>query len=137
MRLYSAALIAIFAIGCASSTEPHTVDVALAHAQWLRFHPGSYSFDLSMWASTPPAGPFRITVTNGQMTSAVDPSGRAIQFSAFTIDSLWARILSARQSGTLNSAEFMLSGVPTDADMGVWASDGGVHYTIRNFAVVH
>jgi hypothetical protein len=70
------------------------------------------------------------------MTSALDRSGRLIQFPAFTIDTLWARILSARQAGTLNSAEFTISGVPTDVDIGEMANDSGVHYTIRNFAVV-
>ena len=137
MRLSCVALIAIFAFGCTSSTEPHTSDVAFAHAQWLGLHPASYSFDLSIAAQLSFPGSTHITVTNGQMTSAVDPSGKAIQFSAFTIDSLWALILSAKQQGTLNSAEFTMSGVPTDVDMGARAPDADAHYTIRNFAVIH
>lgn len=139
MRLSCFALIAIFGVGCASTTVPlpHTNDVDFAHAQWLAFHPSSYSFDLSIAAFARIPGPIHITVANGQMTSAVDASRTPIQFPTITIDTIWARILSARQNGTLNSAEFTMAGVPTDADMGSWANDGGVHYTIRNFAVVH
>jgi uncharacterized protein DUF6174 len=137
MRLSSFALVAILAAGCASPAEPHTNDVAFAHAQWLALHPSSYSFNLWIGAFASIPGPIHITVANGQMTSALDPTGTPLQLSAITIDGLWARILSARQNGTLNSAEFSLSGVPTDVDMGTWANDGGVHYTVRNFAVTH
>ena len=137
MRLSCFAVIAVLAAGCGSATEPHTSDVAFAHAQWLGFHPASYSFDLSMQASTPPSGPVHITVTNGLRSSALDQSATPLEFWDVTIDTIWAQILSARQSGMLNSAEFTMSGVPTDVDMGSWANDYGVHYTIRNFTVVH
>lgn len=137
MRLSAFALIAILAAACASPAEPHTNDVAFAHAQWLAFHPSSYGFDLSIRASAPIPGPIHITVANGQMISALDPSRTPIEVSAITIDTVWARILSARQKGTLNSAQFTRSGVPIDADMGSWEVDTGVHYAIRNFAVVH
>lgn len=135
MRLSCFAAIAVFAAGCATPTESHTNDVDFAYAQWSGSHPSSYGFDLSIAAFAPTATT-HITVANGQMTSALDRSGRLIQFPAFTIDTLWARILSARQAGTLNSAEFTISGVPTDVDIGEMANDSGVHYTIRNFAVV-
>jgi hypothetical protein len=88
-------------------------------------------------AFAPSRGAIHIAVANGQMTSARDGSGTPIEFSAITIDTLWARTLSAQQKGTLNSAEFTLSGVPTDVDMGDWALDGGVHYTVRHFALTH
>jgi hypothetical protein len=137
MRLACLGLTTLLIIGCASSTAPRTNDVAFAYARWSGFHPSSYSFDLSTRSamlSSP--GADHITVANGQMVSVLDPSGTRIQFVAFTIDTLWARIRAAQQNGTLNSAEFTLSGVPTDVDMGTWANDGGIHYTIRNFAVV-
>ena len=74
-------------------------------------------------------------VANGQVVGARKSSGESTPTFALRIDALWNEILAARQNGSLHSAEFTLTGVPLDVDMGDWALDSGVHYTIRNFSV--
>jgi hypothetical protein len=132
MRLTHLALIVLVCIGCASTTEPRIKDLDFAYARWSSYHPSSYSFDLSIGAFVSAPGPIHIIVANGKMISSVRQSGPPFT-GFFTIDTLWTRILSARASGTLNSAEFTITGVPTDVDTGDWALDSGVHYAIRNF----
>lgn len=58
-----------------------------------------------------------------------------MQFSAvgWHPDSLDDAGVTARAEGELNSALFNDRGVPVEFDYGEWASDGGVHYSLRNF----
>jgi hypothetical protein len=137
MRASSTALLAILVFGCSSrsATEPRTTDPDVAYAQWSAFHPPSYTFDFGVRTSMTPARTYHVTVANGQVVDARTLFGAAISSFTFTIDTLWNEIHRARESGSLNSAVFSLSGVPLDTDMGEWASDGGVHYTVSNFSV--
>ena len=137
MRLCWIPLVGLLLVGCASNstTEPRTTDVNLAYSRWSASHPASYSFDVSIDAFASSNGFIHVTVANGQVVQARQPYGAPDPTFTLTIDTLWNEILAARQNGSLHSAEFSLSGVPLDVDMGDWALDSGVHYTIRNFSV--
>lgn len=135
MRLGSIALLAILTLGCHSTTEPSIRNVGFAYERWAASHPSSYQFDLTITASTPRHGPLHITVAHDQVVSAIDDSGAPIAGFTTTIDTIWRDVLDSRARGDLNSAEFTFTGVPIEVDMGNWALDSGVHYSIRNFSV--
>jgi len=115
---------------CSSSTEPLT-DVDRARSIWLVHHPASYRFDLALASSWFPMSAFtHVVVEDGRVvTPHVTPSNVTP-----TIDEIWDRLLEARDKRQLNSALFDFNGVPLVADMGPWEVDGGVRYSIRNFA---
>ena len=127
----SAVLVAML-LGCSAPTEvrPIHTDVDRARAAWLANRPSAYSFELSMTGSWyPRSGYYRVEVSNGQITSTT-----ASAWTTPTIDEIWDQILAARAKGELNSASFDERGVPVESDMGPWPVDGGVSYSVRNFA---
>jgi|SRR5689334_18565586 len=121
------------ALGCRSSTEPRIYDVDYAHGLWLANRVASYSFDVRVAAFMPSRGSIHVIVKDGAVLSATDSSRKELQGYSFTIDALWVQILNYRSRGELNGAAFDWRGVPVESDMGPWAVDGGVHYSIRNF----
>ena len=139
MRLSWIPFVAVLGLSsaCQSTSEPRTTDVALAYSRWSAFHPASYSFDISVRAFVSSDGFSHVTVENGEVIDARQPSGEPIPSFTLTIDALWNEILAARQNGNLNSAVFTVAGVPLDVDIGDWALDSGVHYSIRNFSITH
>jgi hypothetical protein len=121
-------------LSCSSPTEPRITDVDLARSAWLANRPPSYSFELawhSSWFGS--TGFLRVQVVNGQVVAASDATGKPVANYSITVDSIWDDILAARARGDLNSVEFDQRGVPVESDMGPWAVDGGVHYSVRNF----
>ncbi len=137
VRTGMTALLLITPLGCSTSTAPPALhsDVDLARTVWLAAHPQAYTFE---WASQSSwvrkSGFYRIEVADGRVVTAVDSTGKAVPTLTLTLDSLWARLLTARAKGELNSAEFDAQGVPVETDLGPWPVDGGVHYWVRNFA---
>jgi hypothetical protein len=130
-------MIAVLAttLNCRSSTEPVNANVDGARTIWLASHPQTYSFEFASASfANSNTGYFHVEVSNGQVVAANDPTGNPVSNVTFTIDTLWNYILGAQQRGELNSAYFDKRGVPIETDMGDWALDGGVHYSVRNFA---
>ena len=126
----------LFACGCGSGTEPVLHDIDLARTRWLANRPAEYVFEVAIASSwTPKTSYHRATVVVTDVTSVVDEKGAAVSSTwAISIDSLWQRILTERANGSLNSAVFSQVGVPLETDWGPWPVDGGVHYSIRNYA---
>jgi hypothetical protein len=117
-----------------TTTGPRHTDVDLARTVWLTNHPQAYSFEVAKASSWfPSAGYYRVEVSNGQVVAAVDPTGIPVANFTLTVDTIWEMLLVARASGELNSAVFDQRGIPVEADMGPWAVDGGVRYSVRNF----
>ena len=125
---------AVTVLGCSSATEPPGNDVDLARALWLGSHPRAYSFEVQISAFYSTPGYFRVRVSDGQVVEARDPSGQPIADFGVTVDRIWDALLAARAKNELNSATFGRRGVPAEVDVGPWAIDGGVHYSVRNFA---
>jgi len=132
-----AASIAFFStlLGCTGATEPLGTEVDFARNLWLAHRPRAYSFEVapsSAWFA--PTGYYRVTVSDGQVVSASDPSGKPLTDFTLTVDGIWDELLAARERNELNSVRFQSLGVPAEVDWGEWAVDGGVHYSVRNFA---
>jgi hypothetical protein len=126
--------LAVFAIGCSSSTEPVQSNVDAARRRWLSLDSQTYTFDLEMATSwTPRSGFYHVSVNNGQVASAFDPSGKPAPGFSTTIERIWEQILAARSNQMLNSVQFDFRGIPVESDMGPWPVDGGVHFSVRNF----
>jgi hypothetical protein len=121
-------------LGCSSATEPHGTDVDFARAQWLGRHPRAYRFEVQITAFYSTPGYFRVQVSDGRVVDARDPSGQPVAGFAVTVDGIWDALLAARAKNELNSATFGQRGVPAEVDLGPWAIDGGMHYSVRNFA---
>jgi len=97
--------------------------------------PLAYTFEVATASSwLPRSGYYRVQVSNGQVVAARDSSGQAVADFGITVDGIWDELLEHRARGELNSARFDERGVPVEVDMGPWAVDGGVHYSVRNFA---
>lgn len=135
MKRFVAPAFAMLALACDSPAEPTTQDVDLARAEWLVHRPASYSFRFAQASSWAPMSPFvTLVVTGGVVTAAYDENRKPLAVTrAWTIDSVWTTVLTAKQRGELNSATFSLTGVPLEVDYGFWPADGGVHYSIRSF----
>lgn len=116
------------------STRPFISDVDLARQAWLRSRPAAYTFEVASAYSWFPRSDFvRVEVEDGIVVEATDPSGDPVEAFTLTLDSLWGRVLTARQRGELNSARFDRNGVPIEIDYGPWELDGGVAFWVRNF----
>lgn len=127
--------IAATLLGCSKPTEPRHADVDLARSVWLADHPRAYTFEVATASSWfPKSGYFLVQVSDGQVLAASDSTGKAVTNFTLTVDGIWDRLLAARARGELNSALFNQRGVPVESDMGPWPVDGGVHYSVRNFA---
>jgi len=127
--------LAITLLGCSSTTEPLGNHVDFARALWLGRRPSAYTFEVATASSwLPRSGYYRVQVSNGQVVAARDSSGQAVADFGITVDGIWDELLEHRARGELNSARFDERGVPVEVDMGPWAVDGGVHYSVRNFA---
>lgn len=119
--------------GC-DSTRPFTLDVDLARQIWLRSRPAEYSFELasqSSWFSK--SGYTRVNVEDGVVVEATDPEGNPSENFTTTVDTLWDRLLAARERDELNSARFDRNGVPVEINYGPWELDGGIAFWVRNF----
>ena len=128
-------LIACLAIAaCMEPTAPPHDDLARAREEWLAADISTYSFAIegeSSWA--PNSGVYTVHVRNDAVILAVAPNGDAYPGFNFTIDSLWNRIMFARNTGNLNSASFFETGVPAEADMGYWPAQDGQRFRIHWF----
>lgn len=129
--MMSLALLA--APGC-DSTRPFTLDVDLARQAWLRSRPAEYTFELASASSWfPKSGYTRVKVDDGVVVEATDPEGNLSENFTTTVDTLWERLLAARERGELNSARFDRNGVPVEINYGPWELDGGIAFWVRNF----
>lgn len=129
--MMSIALLA--APGC-DSTRPFTLDVDLARQAWLRSRPAEYTFELASASSWfPKSGYTRVKVEDGVVVEATDPEGNLSENFTTTVDTLWERLLAARERGELNSARFDRNGVPVEINYGPWELDGGIAFWVRNF----
>jgi uncharacterized protein DUF6174 len=135
VRATALGIVSTAILGCSeTATEPRHTDVDLARSVWLTSHPQAYSFEVATASSWfPSAGYYRVRVSNGQVISATDPTGKPVANFTLTVDTIWDYVLAARARGELNSAVFNQRGIPVEADMGPWAVDGGVRYSVRNF----
>jgi len=88
----------------------------------------------SSWS--PMSGYTRVQVHDGEVVEATDSAGTPLDDFTTTVDSLWNRLLAARERGELNSASFDRHGVPVKFDYGPWEVDGGVGYWVRNFTSI-
>jgi hypothetical protein len=121
------------AAGC-DSTRPFTLDVDLARQVWLRSRPAQYTFEVASASSWfPKSGYTRVKVENGVVVEATDPEGNPRENFTTTVDTLWSRLLVARERGELNSARFDGNGVPVEINYGPWELDGGVAFWVRYF----
>jgi hypothetical protein len=135
IRRASIALLATTVLGCSDILGPRHSDVDLARRTWLENHPQTYRFEVqtsSSWFT--PTGFTRVQVSNGQVVSAIDPSGKPLSNYTTTIDSIWDSLLAAQGRHELNEVQFDDRGIPVELDFGSWPVDGGVHYSVRNFA---
>ena len=136
-RAVAIVAVATVQLSCAGTTEPLHTDVNLARAAWLGAHLQAYRFEFASASSWfPKSGYYSVQVSNGQVVAASDSAGGAAPDFTLTVDTIWDRLLSARARGELNSALFNRRGVPIETDMGSWPVDGGVHYSVRNFAEI-
>lgn len=137
MRMATVIVVSTALLDCSDATAPapsHS-DVDLARSVWLATHPASYTFDVATTSSwSPTAGYYRVEVRAGEVVSARDPLGRVDPNFTLTVETIWDRLITARAEGQLNSATFDGRGVPLETDMGSWPVDGGVHYSVRDFA---
>lgn len=121
---------------CTGSTEPLGNQVDFNRNLWLANRPRAYSFEVapsSAWFA--PTGYYHVQVSDGRVLAASDPSGKPLTDFTITIDVIWDELLAARaRNEPLNSVHFENLGVPAEVDWGEWAVDGGVHYSVRNFA---
>jgi hypothetical protein len=125
-------------VGCSAPTEPFHSDIGLARRTWLASHPDAYSFEVAFASSWfPKSGYTRVQVEDGEVVAATDSAGTPLDNVTITVDSLWDRLLAARERGELNSASFDREGVPVKFDYGPWELDGGVGYWVRNFMRSH
>ena len=128
-------VVATTLLGCSGTTEPLGNHVDFARALWLARRPRSYSFEVavtSSWTST--AGYLRVEVSDGRVVAVRDPAGATLEDFSLTVDGIWDQLLAYRARGELNAARFDARGVPLETDMGPWPVDGGMHYSVRNFA---
>lgn len=131
----AAIAVATTVMSCSGATEPRYADVDVARRVWLANHPRAYSFEVATASSWfPKSGYYRVQVADGQVVAASDSTGKAVANFTVTVDGIWDALLAARTRGELNSAVFNLRGVPVETDFGPWPVDGGVHYSVRNFA---
>jgi hypothetical protein len=138
VRVAAITLVSTVALNCGGSTEPLNANLDLARSIWVAGHPQSYSFEFATASfANSNTGYYHVQVANNQVVAASDPTGKPVANLTFTIDTLWTRVLGARDRGELNSASFNSRGVPLESDMGDWALDGGVHYSVRNFTEIH
>jgi Family of unknown function (DUF6174) len=93
-----------------------------------------YSFEVETMSMLPRSGFIRVRVDNGVITQALNPDGERAENFSLTIDGIWDAILRARARGEVNSVQFNPLGVPIETNIGTWANDGGVHYSVRGFA---
>lgn len=122
------------ALSCSGPTEPFHSNIGLARRAWLGSHPDAYSFEVAFASSLfPKSGYYRVQVEDGEVVAATDSAGTPRHDFTITVDSLWNRLLAARQRGELNSATFDSEGVPVRFDYGPWELDGGVGYWVQNF----
>jgi len=122
-------------LSCSRSTEPQrTTDVDAARVNWLARRPLAYHFEVQITAFYSMPGYFRVQVSDGRVVDARDPSGQPVADFSLTVDGIWDALLAARAKNELNSATFGQRGVPAEVDLGPWAIDGGMHYSVRNFA---
>jgi hypothetical protein len=138
------AIIAVAAalMNCSGTSEPRspdaplTADVDRARSAWLGDHPLAYRFEVAVASSWfPMSGYYRVQVSDGRVVAAVSATLQVVADFTLTVDTIWDHLLAARARGELNSALFNLRGVPVETDMGPWPVDGGVHYSVRNFAI--
>jgi hypothetical protein len=121
-------------LSCSGPTEPFHSDIDLARRAWLESHPDAYSFEVAFASSWfPRSGYSRVQVQDGEVVAATDSAGTPLDDFTTTVDSLWNRLLAAREVGELNSARFDWEGVPVEFDYGPWELDGGIRYWVRNF----
>ena len=126
--------LALLALPGCDSTRPFTVDVDLARQAWLRSRAAEYTFELASASSwVPKSGYTRVKVEDGVVVEATDPEGNSRANFTTTVDTLWDRLLAARERGELNSARFDRNGVPVEINYGPWEVDGGIAFWVRNF----
>ena len=133
-RVASIAL-AVMVSSCSSATEPQSGGVDFARVLWLGSHPRTYSYEVAVTAFFGTPGSVRVQVSDGRVVSARDSTGQTVANFDLTVDDIWDDLLAARARNELNSAKFGQRGVPVEVDLGTWANDGGVHYSVRNFAL--
>jgi hypothetical protein len=135
-RATALAVVSAATLGCSeATTEPRHADVDLARSVWLASQPQAYSFKVATASSWfPSAGYYRVQVSNGRVVAANDPTGKPVADFRLTIDIIWDQLLAARARGELNSVVFSRRGIPVEVHMGLWAADGGVHYSVRDVA---
>ncbi len=122
-------------LGCEGPTEPRHTDVDFARATWLATSPSAYTYEVEIATSWfPKSGYYRVQVSNGKVVAATDSARTPVTTFTLTVDRIWDEILAARERNELNAAFFDRKGVPVESDMGPWPVDGGVHYSVRNFA---
>jgi hypothetical protein len=135
VRVAAFAVVSAAVLNCAGSTEPRDTDLNAARTLWLAQHPQSYTFEVATASfANLNTGYYRVQVSRGEVVATSDPTGQPVANFTLTIDALWDGVLSARDRGELNSALFNPRGVPVEVDLGNWALDGGVHYSVRNFS---
>jgi hypothetical protein len=133
-RMAAVVAVSLGLVTCSNSTAPRHANVDHARIIWLGNRPSSYSFEVAIRAQTGQSDYYQVQVANGQVVAAIDPADKAVANFTLTIDKIWDQVLAARAKDELHSALFDERGVPVESDMGPWELDGGVHYSVRNFA---
>lgn len=130
---YLAAVAAFVQSACVQPTEPHG-NIAVARRAWLALNARSYTFEVSLQASMPGTGYYRIRVVDRRAVEAYRPGGEPEPDLNLTIDDIWDEVL-AHAGRDLNYARFDRRGVPIEVDIGEWAADGGYRFDVRNFVL--
>ena len=121
-------------LGCSGTTEPLGSHAEFGRALWLARHPRAYSYEVEITAFYSVPGYVRVQVSDGRAVDARDSSGQTVANFDLTIDDIWNDVEAARARNEVNAIRFDERGVPIDVDIGTWANDGGMHFSVRNFA---
>lgn len=128
------ALVSVLATACESPIGLAHEDVDRAYAAWRRNAPTRYVFKVAHASSWHPKSEYlEVTVENRRVVLVREADGATGGDFGLTVDSLWVRILDARDRDQLNAATFDRRGVPVDIDYGPWEVDGGMRFWIREF----
>jgi hypothetical protein len=138
--LLGAAIILLAACSSATDATPvadASLDFESARIRWAASHPSSYGFDFIAYTAMLPSADFHhVEVAGGRVTTVRSQSTGVLVGNSvgFTIDDLWARLITAKSQGeSLSHLYFNSAGVPIEVMIGSFANDGGVHYEVRNF----
>ena len=141
------AIAAALTVAAACSTPMTTPEMAVdpgltfdaAQARWSATRSPDYTFEFeAQSAANPSPGFYRVTVIAGRLVAVQRSySGEIAPIQeGFTIDELWRRLSAARAAGeALSELQFSQEGVPIQAAVGSFGTDGGIRYRLRWYTV--